>query len=104
MGRALMARPKVLLLDEPSIGLAPLIVREVFNTISELRAAGTSILMVEQNARAALRIADYAYVMESGRIVLEGEAASIADNRAVIEKYLGIREGSRGLHHDGAPA
>jgi branched-chain amino acid transport system ATP-binding protein len=104
MGRALMAKPNVLLLDEPSIGLAPLIVREVFSIISQLRSSGTSILLVEQNARAALRIADYAYVMENGRIVLDGDAASIAGNRAVIEKYLGIRKGSRGPHQDGASA
>jgi branched-chain amino acid transport system ATP-binding protein len=95
MGRALMAKPKVLLLDEPSIGLAPLIVREVFNAIAELRISGTSILMVEQNARAALRIADYAYVMENGKIVAEGEADAISRDSLVIEKYLGIKGASR---------
>ena len=104
MGRALMAKPKVLLLDEPSIGLAPLIVREVFNAIADLRAAGTSILLVEQNARAALRIADYAYVMENGKIALEGEAGAIAHNPVVVEKYLGISDRSRGPQQDGAPA
>jgi branched-chain amino acid transport system ATP-binding protein len=91
MGRALMAKPKVLLLDEPSIGLAPLIVREVFSAIADLRVSGTSILLVEQNARAALRVADYAYVMENGRIALEGEAHAIAQDPLVIGKYLGIQ-------------
>ncbi len=102
MGRALMAKPNVLLLDEPSIGLAPLIVREVFNAIAELRASGTSILLVEQNARAALRIADYAYVMENGRIATEGEADAIARDSLVIEKYLGIKATSRKSEKNGA--
>jgi branched-chain amino acid transport system ATP-binding protein len=104
MGRALMAKPKVLLLDEPSIGLAPLIVREVFNAIGDLRASGTSILLVEQNARAALRIADYAYVMENGQIALDGDARTIAHDPLVIEKYLGISQGARTRKDLGGPA
>jgi branched-chain amino acid transport system ATP-binding protein len=101
MGRALMAKPKVLLLDEPSIGLAPLIVREVFSVIADLRVSGTSILLVEQNARAALRVADYAYVMENGKIALEGEAHAIAHNPLVVQKYLGISDGARRPKDDG---
>jgi branched-chain amino acid transport system ATP-binding protein len=104
MGRALLAKPKVLLLDEPSIGLAPLIVRDVFGTIAELRGSGTSILLVEQNARSALRVADYAYVMENGKIALEGDAKAIANNSLIIEKYLGISNSSRNLSDDGVPA
>ncbi len=77
LGRALMARPKLLMLDEPSLGLAPLVVREVFRAIAELRAAGVSILLVEQNARAALQVADYGYVLETGETVLEGSAAEL---------------------------
>jgi branched-chain amino acid transport system ATP-binding protein len=102
MARALMARPRVLLLDEPSIGLAPLIVREVFAVIATLREAGTSILLVEQNARAALKIADHAYVMENGKIAIEGEAKAIAGNPLVVEKFLGISDSSSGkeLIHD----
>jgi branched-chain amino acid transport system ATP-binding protein len=90
MGRALMARPKLLLLDEPSLGLAPLIIREIFRIIDGLRASGVSILLVEQNARAALQLADYAYVMESGSFVLDGPAAELARNERVIEAYLGL--------------
>jgi branched-chain amino acid transport system ATP-binding protein len=104
MGRALIAKPRVLLLDEPSIGLAPRIVHEVFRTIAELRGSGTSILLVEQNARAALRIADYAYVMENGRIALEGDAKVIAHDSQVIDKYLGISTGSHKSNDDGVPA
>jgi branched-chain amino acid transport system ATP-binding protein len=90
LGRALMARPKLLMLDEPSLGLAPLVVREVLRAIAELRAAGVSILLVEQNARAALQVADYGYVLETGEIVLEGTAASLLENRRVVETYLGL--------------
>ena len=90
MGRALMARPKLLLLDEPSLGLAPLIIHELFRIIDELRAGGVSILLVEQNARAALKLADYAYVMESGSFVLDGPAAELARNERVIDAYLGL--------------
>ena len=90
LGRALMARPKLLMLDEPSLGLAPLVVREVFRAIAELRAAGVSILLVEQNARAALQVADYGYVLETGEIVLEGSAAELSANPRVVETYLGL--------------
>lgn len=90
MGRALMARPKLLLLDEPSLGLAPLVTREIFRIIDRLRTDGVSILLVEQNASAALQLADYAYVMESGSFVLEGPAEELARNERVIEAYLGL--------------
>ena len=89
MGRALMARPDLLMLDEPSLGLAPLIVREVFRIIAELRARGGAVLLVEQNARAALQVADYGYVLETGRVVLEGPSADLAGDPRVIETYLG---------------
>jgi len=90
LGRALMARPKLLMLDEPSLGLAPLVVREVFRAIAELRAAGVAILLVEQNARAALQVADYGYVLETGEMVLEGSAAELSANPRVVETYLGL--------------
>ena len=90
LGRALMSRPKLLMLDEPSLGLAPLIVREVFRAIAELRAAGVSILLIEQNARAALQVADYGYVLETGETVLEGTAAELVANPRVVETYLGL--------------
>jgi branched-chain amino acid transport system ATP-binding protein len=90
VGRALMARPKLLMLDEPSLGLAPLIVREIFHIIVELKRRGVSILLVEQNARAALQIADYAYVLETGECVLDGPAATLANDPRVIESYLGL--------------
>ncbi len=90
LGRALMARPKLLMLDEPSLGLAPLVVREMFRAIAELRAAGVSILLIEQNARAALQVADYGYVLETGEIVLEGTAAELMANPRVVETYLGL--------------
>jgi branched-chain amino acid transport system ATP-binding protein len=90
LGRALMARPTLLMLDEPSLGLAPLIVREIFRILRDLKAAGVAILLVEQNARAALQIADYAYVLETGTLALEGPAAQLADDPRVIETYLGL--------------
>lgn len=89
VGRALMGQPKLLMLDEPSLGLAPMVVREVFNTIERLRASGVSILLVEQNARAALSVADHAYVLETGDISLQGPAAELAKDPRVIETYLG---------------
>jgi branched-chain amino acid transport system ATP-binding protein len=89
VGRALMSRPKLLMLDEPSLGLAPLIVLEIFRTIARLRAEGTSILLIEQNARAALEVADHGYVLETGAIVLEGPAAELAGDARVIDTYLG---------------
>jgi branched-chain amino acid transport system ATP-binding protein len=92
LARALMARPRVLMLDEPSLGLAPLIVREILHIIAELRKTGVSILMVEQNARAALQIADYGYVLENGEIAVEGPSAELARNPRVIETYLGLKK------------
>ncbi|QRR35604.1 ABC transporter ATP-binding protein [Hydrogenophaga sp. YM1] len=90
LGRALMAKPKVLMLDEPSLGLAPLVVQEVLNAVAKLRDAGVSILLVEQNARAALQISDYAYVVEGGRVSLEGDAPQLATDERVIQAYLGV--------------
>ncbi len=90
MGRALMADPKLLLLDEPSMGLAPLFVEEIFNIIADLKREDRTILLVEQNAQAALEIADYAYVLESGRIALHGRAKDIAQNPDVAAAYLGM--------------
>ena len=89
VGRALMSGPKLLMLDEPSLGLAPLVVREIFRIIARLREQGTSILLVEQNARAALEVADHGYVLETGSIALEGPADQLADDPRVIETYLG---------------
>lgn len=90
VARALMAKPKLLLLDEPSLGLAPLIVREIFRVIADLKRTGVSILLVEQNARAALQVADYAYVLETGEIALEGPSAKLIDDPKVVESYLGL--------------
>ena len=89
IGRALLARPKLLMLDEPSMGLAPLLVNEVFDLIEEIKANGTPILLVEQNARKALQVADYAYVLERGVIEIEGPAASLSQDESIIEAYLG---------------
>jgi len=89
IGRALMAQPKLLLMDEPSLGLAPKLVRQVFDLIRAIRAAGTPVLLVEQNAKAALAVADRAYVMEGGRIVLAGEASALAEDPRVRAAYLG---------------
>ncbi len=89
IARALMTHPKLLVLDEPSMGLAPLIVQEIFKVIEQLNQDGTTILLVEQNARAALKIADYGYVLETGRMVLEGEASDLLDNPKVKAAYLG---------------
>jgi branched-chain amino acid transport system ATP-binding protein len=90
VGRALMARPKLLMLDEPSLGLAPLIVKEMLRAVAQLRQTGVAILLVEQNARAALQIADYGYVLETGDLVIEGDSARLARNPRVIESYLGF--------------
>jgi branched-chain amino acid transport system ATP-binding protein len=95
LGRALMARPVLLMLDEPSLGLAPKIVRDIFHVIAELRSAGVAILLVEQNARAALQIADYGYVLEMGELVLQGGAAELAASPRVVETYLGLTAGAR---------
>ncbi len=89
LGRAWMARPRLLLMDEPSLGLAPLIVKEIFRVSAELRERGMTILLVEQNARAALELADRAYVMESGEVVLEGSADELAADERVQAAYLG---------------
>jgi branched-chain amino acid transport system ATP-binding protein len=89
LGRALMARPKLLMLDEPSLGLAPLVVREIFHIIAALRESGVSILLIEQNARAALQVADYGYVLETGDIALGGPAAELLHNPRVADSYLG---------------
>ena len=90
MGRALMAKPRLLMLDEPSLGLAPLIIREIFRIIAELRQTGVAILLVEQNARAALHVADYGYVLETGEVSLAGPSAELAADPRVIESYLGL--------------
>ena len=97
MGRALMGAPRLLMLDEPSLGLAPIIVADIFRTIGELRANGVSVLLVEQNAQAALKIADRAYVMELGEFILSGPARDIASNERVAASYLGFQ-------HEGASA
>jgi len=89
LGRALMSRPRLLMLDEPSLGLAPIVVREIFAIIAGLRQAGVSILLVEQNARAALETADYAYVLEAGEIVEQGPAAALMHDDRLVAAYLG---------------
>ena len=102
IGRALMARPKLMLLDEPSLGLAPILVREIFEIVRRInRDEGTTILLVEQNAAVALEIADYGYIMEGGRIVLEGEPEALRQNEDVKEFYLGLTEmGGRKSYRD----
>jgi len=90
IGRALMSRPRLLMLDEPSLGLAPLIVREVLNVVSSLRQHGVSVLLVEQNARAALQVADRAYVLEMGAVALHGPARELLHDRRIIDTYLGV--------------
>ena len=89
IGRALMARPKLIMLDEPSMGLAPLMVKEIFSIIQKLRTEGNTVLLVEQNAKSALKIANRGYVLETGRIILEGEAGDLLANRDVQRAYLG---------------
>lgn len=91
IGRALMSDPQVLMLDEPSLGLAPLIVRDVLNVVSRLRDTGVAILLIEQNSRAALQVADHGYVLELGDITLEGSAADLRADPRVIDAYLGVR-------------
>ncbi len=91
MGRAMMAHPKIMLLDEPSLGLAPLLVDEIFEISARFNAGEkTSVLIVEQNARAALSISEYSYVMENGRVVLDGPSSKLADNEDIKEFYLGL--------------
>jgi branched-chain amino acid transport system ATP-binding protein len=89
MGRALMAGPKLIMMDEPSTGLAPLIVKDIFNIIVGLREAGNTVLLVEQNAKAALGIADRGYVLETGKIILQGPAEDLLNNSDVQRAYLG---------------
>lgn len=89
IGRALMARPELLMMDEPSLGLAPLVVKDVFNIIQEIHKNGMTILLIEQNAKAALNIADYGYVLETGKIVIEGPGKELAENEQVKKAYLG---------------
>jgi branched-chain amino acid transport system ATP-binding protein len=91
LGRALMARPRLLMLDEPSLGLAPLIVREIFHVIADLRARKVTVLLVDQNARAALQVADFGYVLESGELVLSGTASDLMADEQVIASYLGLK-------------
>lgn len=95
IGRALMAAPKLLLLDEPSLGLAPLLVKDIFERIKTVNSEGTTVLVVEQNASVALSLADYGYIMEQGRIVLEGLAGDLRNNPDVKEFYMGVTEGGR---------
>ncbi len=90
IGRALMARPKLLLLDEPSMGLAPLLVKEIFSIVQEINRSGTTVLLVEQNARMALSIANRAYVLETGRIVASGDAKELSESEEVRKAYLGM--------------
>jgi branched-chain amino acid transport system ATP-binding protein len=92
VGRALMGGPKLLMLDEPSLGLAPLVVRDIFQTIQRLRSEGVSILLIEQNARAALQVADHGYVLETGEFALDGPAQALASDPRVIETYLGAQK------------
>ena len=92
IGRALMARPKLMLLDEPSMGLAPLVVADIFKVIKEINSNGTTVLLVEQNVRQAIKSADYAYVMETGKIVLEGTGDEVGKNPRVMEAYLGGKQ------------
>jgi branched-chain amino acid transport system ATP-binding protein len=89
VARALMSRPKLLLMDEPSLGLGPKVVRQIFDLVRDIRAAGTAVLLVEQNARAALRVADYAYVLDGGRVALAGKAQELATDERVRAAYLG---------------
>jgi branched-chain amino acid transport system ATP-binding protein len=90
MGRALMAKPRLLMLDEPSLGLSPLMTREIFHVVTQLRDQGVAVLLVEQNARAALKVSDYGYVLESGEISLEGPSAELTDDPRVVRSYLGL--------------
>jgi branched-chain amino acid transport system ATP-binding protein len=101
IGRALMAKPRLLMLDEPSLGLAPLLVQEIFGYIRDLnRNEGITVLVIEQNARRALEVADHGYILEQGRIVLEGTAADLSENPDVKEFYLGLGEGGQKSYRD----
>ena len=94
IARALLSKPKLLLLDEPSMGLAPLIVADIFKIIREIKDAGTTVLLVEQNAKQALKIADYGYVMETGKIIIEGKASDLLEDPRIVEAYLGRKSTS----------
>lgn len=94
IARALLAKPKLLLLDEPSMGLAPLIVADIFKIIREIKDAGTTVLLVEQNAKQALKIADYGYVMETGKVIFEGKASNLLKDPRIVEAYLGRKSTS----------
>ena len=89
MGRALMSKPRIILMDEPSMGLSPIFVEEIFNIIKEVSASGTTVLLVEQNAKKALSIADRAYVLETGKVVLEGKASDLMEDESIKKAYLG---------------
>ena len=89
IARALLSRPKLLLLDEPSMGLAPLVVADIFKIIKEINEAGTTVLLVEQNARQALRVSDYGYVLETGKIIAEGKSKDLLTDPRIMEAYLG---------------
>jgi branched-chain amino acid transport system ATP-binding protein len=93
IARALMAKPRLLLLDEPSMGLAPLLVNEIFRILAEVHAGGMTILLVEQNARKALAVSDHAYVLETGRVILDGPGPALAHDERVLTAYLGVRPG-----------
>jgi branched-chain amino acid transport system ATP-binding protein len=93
VGRALMARPTLIMMDEPSLGLAPIVVQEIFNIIKKINARGTTVLLVEQNANMALRIADYAYVIENGRITMQGTGHELLSDEKVRAAYLGTGAG-----------
>jgi len=92
IARALLSKPKLLLLDEPSMGLAPIIVSEIFRIIQEIKEEGTTVLVVEQNAKQALKIADYGYVMETGKIIMEGFAKDLLKDERIVEAYLGKKK------------
>jgi branched-chain amino acid transport system ATP-binding protein len=98
IARGLMSNPRILLLDEPSLGLSPLLVSEIFRLIERLRTQGIAILLSEQNARLSLRIADHAYVLESGRVTLEGTGRELLDNPEVAERYLGVGKAVTATH------
>jgi branched-chain amino acid transport system ATP-binding protein len=104
IGRAMMAKPKIIAIDEPSLGLAPMMIRDVYEVLKQLKSEGTTFFLVEQNSAAALSIADYAYVMENGRIVMDGPADKLADNEDIKEFYLGVtasgeRKSYRAIKH-----
>ena len=101
IGRAMMAKPKIIAIDEPSLGLAPMMIRDVYDVLKQLKSEGTTFFLVEQNSAAALSIADYAYVMENGRIVMDGPADKLADNEDIKEFYLGVTaSGERKSYRD----